>query len=131
MAWPLAILFLVHNQFVKTALLMGGGQVELETGTGKLNEFGGLAASKPVLATVFFVAAFALAGFPLTSGFVAKLGLLASDLCHQLLSHRRRQPRRQRADHHEHDPPLAVYFLGQSQSASIRRRAHFQRLTST
>ena len=72
----LAILFLVHNQFVKTALLMGGGQVELETGTGKLSELGGLAASKPLLATVFFVAAFSLAGFPLTSGFVAKLGLL-------------------------------------------------------
>jgi multicomponent Na+:H+ antiporter subunit D len=72
----LAILFLVHNQFVKTALLMGGGQIELETGTGKLSELGGLAASKPVLATVFFVAAFALAGFPPTSGFVAKLGLL-------------------------------------------------------
>jgi multicomponent Na+:H+ antiporter subunit D len=72
----LAILFLVHNQFIKTALLMGGGQVELETGTGKLSELGGLASSKPVLATVFFVAAFALAGFPPTSGFVAKLGLL-------------------------------------------------------
>ncbi len=72
----MAILFLVHNQLVKTALLMGGGQVELETGTGKLSELGGLAASKPVLATIFFVAAFALAGIPLTSGFVAKLGLL-------------------------------------------------------
>lgn len=72
----LAILFLVHNQFVKTALLMGGGQVELETGTGKLAELGGLAATKPVQALIFFVAAFALAGFPPTSGFVAKLGLL-------------------------------------------------------
>jgi multicomponent Na+:H+ antiporter subunit D len=72
----MAILFLVHNQFVKTALLMGGGQVELEMGTGKLNELGGLAASKPLLAAIFFVAAFALAGVPLTSGFVAKLGLL-------------------------------------------------------
>ena len=72
----LAILFLVHNQLVKTALLMGGGQVELETGTGKLSELGGLASSKPVLALVFFVAAFSLAGFPFTSGFIAKLGLL-------------------------------------------------------
>ena len=72
----LAILFLVHNQLVKTALLMSGGQVELETGTGKLSELGGLAASRPVQAVIFFVAAFALAGFPPTSGFVAKLGLL-------------------------------------------------------
>lgn len=72
----LAILFLVHNQLVKTALLMGGGQVELETGTGKLAELGGLAKSKPAQAFVFFLAAFALAGFPPSSGFVAKLGLL-------------------------------------------------------
>jgi multicomponent Na+:H+ antiporter subunit D len=72
----LAILFLVHNQLVKTALLMGGGQVELETGTGKLSELGGLATAKPFLALVFFVAAFSLAGFPPTSGFIAKLGLL-------------------------------------------------------
>jgi multicomponent Na+:H+ antiporter subunit D len=79
----LAILFLIHNQLVKTALLMGGGQVELETGTGKLNELGGLASSKPVLATVFFVAAFALAGIPLTSGFVAKLGLLQATFASQ------------------------------------------------
>ena len=72
----LAILFLVHNQIVKTALLLGGGAVELEMGTGKLNELGGLVKMRPVQATIFFVAAFALAGFPPTSGFIGKLGLL-------------------------------------------------------
>ena len=72
----MAILFLVHNQLVKTALLTGGGQVELEMGTGKLSELGGVVSSRPVLATIFFVAAFSLAGFPPTSGFVGKLGLL-------------------------------------------------------
>lgn len=72
----LAILFLVHNQIVKTALLLGGGAVELETGTGKLNELGGVAALRPFQATLFFIAAFSLAGFPPTSGFIGKLGLL-------------------------------------------------------
>ncbi len=72
----LAILFLVHNQIVKTALLLSGGAVELETGTGKLAELGGLAARKPLQATIFFVAAFSLAGFPPSSGFIGKLGLL-------------------------------------------------------
>lgn len=72
----LAILFLVHNQIVKTALLLGGGAVELEMGTGKLSDLGGLVRSKPVQATLFFIAAFALAGFPPTSGFIGKLGLL-------------------------------------------------------
>ena len=72
----LAILFLVHNQLVKTALLLGGGAVELEMGTGKLSELGGLVKKMPVQATLFFVAAFSLAGFPPTSGFIGKLGLL-------------------------------------------------------
>jgi len=72
----LAILFLVHNQLVKTALLLGGGAVELEMGTGKLGELGGLVSKLPVQATLFFLAAFSLAGFPPTSGFIGKLGLL-------------------------------------------------------
>ncbi|MFO7634212.1 MAG: proton-conducting transporter membrane subunit [Caldilinea sp.] len=72
----LAILFLVHNQIIKTALLLGGGAIELEMGTGKLNELGGLVRRKPVQATLFFIAAFSLAGFPPTSGFIGKLGLL-------------------------------------------------------
>lgn len=72
----LAILFLVHNQIVKTALLLGGGAVELETGTGKLNELGGVVALRPFQAALFFIAAFSLAGFPPTSGFIGKLGLL-------------------------------------------------------
>jgi multicomponent Na+:H+ antiporter subunit D len=72
----LAILFLVHNQLVKTALLLGGAAVELETGTGKLRELGGLVKKMPVQATLFFIAAFSLAGFPPTSGFIGKLGLL-------------------------------------------------------
>lgn len=72
----LALLFLMHNQLVKTALLLGGGAVELEMGTGKLNELGGLVKKMPVQATLFLIAAFALAGFPPTSGFIGKLGLL-------------------------------------------------------
>ncbi|HQY90384.1 proton-conducting transporter membrane subunit [Caldilinea sp.] len=72
----LAILFLIHNQLVKTALLLGGGAVELEMGTGKLGELGGLVSKMPVQATLFFVAAFSLAGFPPSSGFIGKLGLL-------------------------------------------------------
>lgn len=72
----LAILFLLHNQLIKTALLLGGGAVELEMGTGRLSELGGLVTRKPFLATIFFIAAFSLAGFPPSSGFIGKLGLL-------------------------------------------------------
>jgi multicomponent Na+:H+ antiporter subunit D len=71
-----ALLFVLHNMLVKTALLLGGGAVELEMGTGKLDELGGQVQRRPVLATIFFIAAFSLAGFPPSSGFIGKLALL-------------------------------------------------------
>jgi multicomponent Na+:H+ antiporter subunit D len=79
----MAILFLIHNQLIKTALLLGGGAVELQWGTGRLHDLGGLVKKEPLLATLFFIAAFSLAGFPFTSGFIGKLGLLEVTLAVQ------------------------------------------------
>jgi multicomponent Na+:H+ antiporter subunit D len=70
------ILFMVHNMMVKTGLLMGGGVAEIELGSGNLNATGGLARRRPLLAALFFVAAFSLAGIPPSSGFAGKLALL-------------------------------------------------------
>lgn len=75
-----AILFMVHNMLVKTALLMGGGVAEIEMGSGNLGKIGGMASRRPVMAGIFFVAAFSLAGIPPTSGFVGKLSLLEATL---------------------------------------------------
>ncbi len=74
------ILFMVHNMLVKTALLMGGGIAEIELGSGNLGATGGLASRRPLLAGIFFVAAFSLAGLPPSSGFVGKLALLQAGL---------------------------------------------------
>lgn len=74
------IIFIVHNMLVKTALLMGGGVTELEMGSGNLGAIGGLAAKRPYLAGLFFVAAFSLAGIPPSSGFVSKLSLLQATI---------------------------------------------------
>lgn len=70
------ILFMVHNMIVKTALLMGGGVAEIEMGGGNLDAIGGLAKRRRLLAMLFFVAAFSLAGIPPSSGFAGKLALL-------------------------------------------------------
>jgi multicomponent Na+:H+ antiporter subunit D len=72
------IFYLMHHMIVKTALLMAGGAVELDMGAGRLAEgyLGGLAQRRPLLAVLFFLAAFSLAGVPPFSGFVSKLGLL-------------------------------------------------------
>ncbi len=71
-----AIIFVLHNMLVKTALLLAGGAAELEIGSGNLDAIGGLAGKQPVLAVLFFVAAFSLAGIPPSSGFGGKLALL-------------------------------------------------------
>ncbi len=72
------ILYLVHHMIVKTALLMAGGAAELEMRSGSLlhDQMGGLMTRRPLLAVIFFIAAFSLAGIPPSSGFVSKLGLL-------------------------------------------------------
>ncbi len=72
------VFYLAHHMIVKTALLMAGGVAELESGSGNLTRgrLRGLVSRRRVLALLFFLAAFSLAGIPPSSGFVAKLGLL-------------------------------------------------------
>lgn len=72
------ILYLVHHMIVKTALLMAGGVAELEMRSGSLikSALSGLAGRRPILAVIFFTAAFSLAGIPPSSGFISKLSLL-------------------------------------------------------
>lgn len=72
------ILYLVHHMIVKTALLMAGGAAEMEIQSGSLlkSSLSGLVARRPVLAVIFFLAAFSLAGIPPSSGFISKLSLL-------------------------------------------------------
>jgi multicomponent Na+:H+ antiporter subunit D len=74
------ILFMVHNMLVKTALLIGGGVAEIEMGSGNLNAIGGLAKQRKLLAVLFFLAAFSVAGIPPFSGFTGKLALLQATL---------------------------------------------------
>ena len=79
------ILYLVHHMIVKTALLMAGGAAEMEMGSGNLlsNQLRGLSVRRPLLAIIFFFAAFSLADIPPSSGFISKLGLLQSALSSQ------------------------------------------------
>lgn len=84
-AMAAGILYLVHHMIVKTALLMAGGAAELEMGSGILasNQLNGLVSRRPMLAVIFFVAAFSLAGIPPSSGFISKLGLLQNAIAGQ------------------------------------------------
>lgn len=71
-----AILYLAHHMIVKTALLMAGGAVEIESGSDRMESIGGMVRTQPLLALLFFLAAISLAGMPPFSGFISKLSLL-------------------------------------------------------
>jgi multicomponent Na+:H+ antiporter subunit D len=71
-----AIFYVAHHITIQTALFLVAGLVERYAGTTSLDRLGGLAASAPVLAVLFFVSAMNLSGIPPLSGFLAKIGLL-------------------------------------------------------
>ena len=68
--------YLVQYIAVKGSLFLAAGAIETLTGTGDLKQLGGMARSRPLLATAFMLSALALAGLPPTSGFVAKFTLV-------------------------------------------------------
>jgi multicomponent Na+:H+ antiporter subunit D len=75
-----AIVFIVHQILVKTALFLVAGMVESRTGTGRLGTLSGLARTEPLLAVLFLLPALSLAGIPPMSGFIGKLALVDAGL---------------------------------------------------
>lgn len=71
-----AIFYIAHHIIVQTALFLITGLIERVGGSTVIDRLGGLAASSPVLAALFFIPAMNLAGIPPFSGFVGKIGLL-------------------------------------------------------
>ena len=75
-----AVFFLVHNIVVKTNLFLVSGAVQRLAGGTELARIGGLYKSAPLLAALFFISAFSLAGFPPLSGFWGKFVLVKAAL---------------------------------------------------
>ncbi|WP_224242824.1 Na+/H+ antiporter subunit D [Hyalangium gracile] len=75
-----SVFYVVHHILVKTNLFLVAGLAARLTGTYELKALGGLYRSRPALALLFLVPAFALAGMPPLSGFFAKLVLLRAGL---------------------------------------------------
>ena len=75
-----AVFYLVHHMIVKANLFLVSGLGRDINGTLKLDRMGGIFDRKPLVAALFFIPAFSLAGFPPLSGFWAKLLLIQSSL---------------------------------------------------
>ncbi|WP_226779618.1 Na+/H+ antiporter subunit D [Oceaniglobus trochenteri] len=75
-----AVFYLVHHIVVKANLFLIAGVVQRLTGSTGLSRIGGLYTHAPLLALLFLVPAFSLAGFPPLSGFWAKFLLIKAAL---------------------------------------------------
>ncbi|MDD3992394.1 MAG: Na+/H+ antiporter subunit D [Desulfobacterales bacterium] len=75
-----AIFYLVHHIIVKANLFLVGGLMRQAGGSFDLAGLGGLYRRQPLLAALFFIPAFSLAGFPPLSGFWAKMILIRAGL---------------------------------------------------
>jgi multicomponent Na+:H+ antiporter subunit D len=75
-----AVFYLVHHIIVKANLFLIAGVASRAAGSTELGRIGGLYKSAPLLAVLFLVPAFSLAGFPPLSGFWAKYVLVAAAL---------------------------------------------------
>lgn len=67
-----AIFHIVNHAMFKAALFMSAGAIEHETGSRSLSELGGLVRPMPLMALLTALAAAAMAGVPLLSGFISK-----------------------------------------------------------
>lgn len=74
------IFYVVHHIIVKANLFFVAGAVRRVGGSSALMKLGGLYRDAPLLAALFFVPAFSLAGFPPLSGFWAKFFLIRASL---------------------------------------------------
>ncbi len=68
-----SVFYLVHHIIVKANLFLISGIARREAGSFSLDKLGGLYKSNSLLAVLFLIPAFSLAGFPPLSGFWAKL----------------------------------------------------------
>lgn len=75
-----AVFYLVHHIIVKANLFLVSGVAKRLTGSTELDRIGGLYKSAPLLAMLFLIPAFSLAGFPPLSGFWAKYLLVKASL---------------------------------------------------
>ena len=75
-----AVFYLIHHIIVKGNLFLIAGVADRLTGSTQLDRIGGLYRSAPLLAALFVIPAFSLAGFPPLSGFWAKYVLVSAAL---------------------------------------------------
>ena len=70
-----AIYYIVHHIVVQTTLFLATGLIERKGSTTSIRRLGGMLATAPLIAVLFFVPALNLGGIPPFSGFIGKVAL--------------------------------------------------------
>lgn len=63
---------LINHAFFKSLLFMGSGNIEYETGSHNMDDFGGILKRMPVTGVLIFIGVLAAAGIPPLNGFVSE-----------------------------------------------------------
>lgn len=75
-----SILYLIHHMIVKANLFLIGGFLNRKFGSDHLSNMGGVYRSSPIVAVLFMIPAFSLAGFPPLSGFWSKFAVIRAGI---------------------------------------------------
>ncbi|MCF6174221.1 MAG: hypothetical protein L3J71_00485 [Victivallaceae bacterium] len=73
-----ALLHVVNHSIFKALLFLGAGAVISQTGTGNLNELGGLIKKMPWTAGLFLLGSMAISGLPFFNGFISEMFIYAA-----------------------------------------------------
>ena len=76
--WAGAVYQILNQGVVEAAIFLLLGALEVRYGTSQIDQFGGLAARVPRLATFFVIATLAMIGLPLLNGFIGEFLILSS-----------------------------------------------------
>ncbi len=73
-----ALLHVVNHSIFKALLFLGAGAVIRQTGTGNINELGGLIKKMPWTASLFLIGSLAISGLPFFNGFISEMFIYAA-----------------------------------------------------
>jgi formate hydrogenlyase subunit 3/multisubunit Na+/H+ antiporter MnhD subunit len=73
-----ALLHIVNHSIFKALLFLGAGAVIRQTGTGNINDLGGLIKKMPWTAAMFLLGSLAITGLPFFNGFISEMFIYAA-----------------------------------------------------
>lgn len=75
-----ALLHVINHAMFKGLLFLGAGSIIRQTGSGEIDQFGGLIKRMPITGILFIAGSIAIAGLPFFNGFISELMIYLSSI---------------------------------------------------